>query len=150
MKKIKSSEIKNIHDSLGKLITNHFTDFRVAVKLAKVAKELDTIFQTFTTQETSIMKKYMKVDRNGNFIVKDQRLVPIKDDAESIKKLNKELNDLYATEVELESLSTPLVIDNSNGLEGITPRDIMILEAIITFNFDEPCEQSQEENKPVA
>lgn len=150
MKKIKSSEIKNIHDSLGKLITNHFPDFRVAVKLAKVAKELDTIFQIFTNQETSIMKKYMKVDNNGNFIIKDQRLVPIKNDDESIKKLNKELNDLYATEVELESLSTPLTIDTPSGLEGITPRDIMILEAIIIFNFDEPCDQPQAENKPVA
>ena len=155
MKKIKLHEIKAIHEVLGKIINNHFPDFKTALRLAKVGKEVDTINQSFTEQETAIMRKYMRVDRNGNFVVKDQHLVPIKNDEETIKKLNKELNDLHGSEVELETLSTPLVFKSMEGLEGITPRDIMIIESIFDFDIEEPCHDgecgpSQEDSKPVA
>lgn len=155
MKKVKLHDIPSIHEALGKLINNHFPDFKTALRIAKVGKEIDTIKQSFTEQETAIMKKYMKMDRNGQFVVEEGHLVPIKNDEESIKKLNKELNDLHGTEVELETLSTPLVFTSMEGLEGVTPRDIMVLESIFEFNLEEPChdgecEPPQENSKPVA
>ena len=135
--KIILHDVIAIESIFSKLTTKHFPDFKKALKIAKVAKELATIKQSFSDQERMILASYMKADENGNFVVEDGHLVPKDTKPETITKLNKELNDLHGSEVELETLSEPLVFDDERGLEDITPQDILALEGLVEFKFEE-------------
>lgn len=140
--KIILHNVPNIELVFSKLVNKHFTDFKKALKIAKITKELATIKQSFLDQQKMIFQKYMKVGEDGNFIVEEDHLVPKSTKPEDVKKLNDELNALHGTEIELESLTSPLVLDDEQGLEDITASDILTLDGIVEFNFEDDSPQS--------
>lgn len=153
MKKIKLHDIPAIHNIFaGKLANKHFSDFKLALKIAKVTNELGVVLKSFQDQERKVFDKYMKKGPDGNFIIEGNHLVPKKTDDKFILEMNKEINDLHNTEIELDTLPSPLVITDANDLSDITPNDLIALDGLLDFDYvlhEGECEP-EEEIKPNA
>lgn len=143
--KIILHDVRTIDDTFSKLTTKRFPNFKAVLQISKAASEIKTIRKSFDDQERAILLKYMKTSEDGNFVFNGNNLVPKSTDPKDIAKLNKELNDLHSTSVELENLKEPLMLDYNDGLLDLTPNDLIALQGLVEIVFDEP---TPEKTKP--
>ena len=148
MVKIKLHDTTAILSVLDKLATKRF-NIKKVITLAKVKKEVSELRGTLITQETAIFEKYMKKKEDGNFLVENNNLVLKDTSPKSIQAFNKEMNDLHGSMVELESIHSPIVFDESDVevLSDITSNDILALEGIIEINVDDQTSEEKEDTQ---
>ena len=125
MIKIKLGEIVFLNEIIGRLMEIKFPG-QLTFKIARLAREIVKENQIFEEARFKIAEKYGKRKEDGNLQINENGEVTIEPD--KYEECNKELTDLFITEIELNVDKIP--IDAFEKIE-LTPRESLIIEGII-------------------
>lgn len=122
---IKMSDLLNSTETLQKLSQKELKA-RLALTIARLLKEAEREIQNFNEVRMNLINKYGEKDEKGELITDDKgncKILP-----EGIETFSKELNDLVATDVEINANKL-----NLNDLDSLdfTPSDMAALEPFI-------------------
>ena len=125
MIKVKISELINSTETLQKLSQKDFKA-KLAWSVARLLKAAEAEIQSFNETRMNLIKKYGEKDENGELITDDKGNCKINND--SINEFSNELNDLIATEVEINANKIDI-----NLLENVdfTPAEMAVLEPFV-------------------
>ena len=127
MIKIKLQDLLNSTEALQRLAQTSLKA-RPAFYVAKLLKAADKEIQEFNETRMNLIKKYGEKDENGELITDENQNCKIPD--QDISNFTQELNDLAATEVEINA--NKLRIDDLETVD-FTPNDMSVLELFIDF-----------------
>lgn len=125
MIKVTIEQVLKINPILSKLATKSYAG-RIAFALARLAREVAKEVEVFDNTRMELVKKYADKDESGEVIVNENGNVHITD--ENLACCNKELNEVLATEIELNANKMP--IDWFEDVE-LTIEEALALEAFI-------------------
>ena len=102
-------------------------ELSLAFQLASLAREIHEAFDMLNTERTKIVTKYAKKDDNGQIVVDKENNNMIEIPDEDVKKVDAELDELFARKIELQS--------NKIQLEAIKDLDLTVgqIEALVPF-----------------
>ena len=120
---LKAREIKNLNDTIQILLPLQLK-MPFAYEVACIAREVRENDMMISTMRQEIIERYAKRDENGHVIVNSENGT-VDVDEEKIPELNKELDNLFNKEIELES--------NKIKLNDIKDLDLTVgqIEALI-------------------
>ena len=120
---LKAREIKNLNDTI-KILLPLQLKMPFAYEVACIAREVRENDMMISTMRQEIIERYAKRDENGRVIVNSENGT-VDVDEEKIPELNKELDNLFNKEIELES--------NKIKLNDIKDLDLTVgqIEALI-------------------
>ena len=120
---LKAREIKNLNDTIQILLPLQLK-MPFAYEVACIAREVRENDMMISTMRQEIIERYAKRDENGHVIVNSENGT-VDVDEEKIPELNKELDNLFNREIELES--------NKIKLNDIKDLDLTVgqIEALI-------------------
>ena len=120
---LKAREIKNLNDTI-KILLPLQLKMPFAYEVACIAREVRENDMMISTMRQEIIERYAKRDENGRVIVNSENGT-VDVDEEKIPELNKELDNLFNREIELES--------NKIKLNDIKDLDLTVgqIEALI-------------------
>lgn len=121
------NDIFNAVPTLREISTKEFPGF-VTFKIARIIRELDKEIQLFETEREKIAYKFGEKEENGELIALENGNIKIPED--KIEECNKELQELFNTEVEINASKLPVNIFETIEM---TPVQAMNLEAIVDF-----------------
>ena len=127
MIKVKISDILNGTETLQKLAQKDFKA-KLAWSIARLLKAAEQEIQNFNDTRLSLIKKYGEKDENGELVTDEKDNCKIVES--NVKSFNDELNELIATEVELNA--NPIDIALLEDLQ-FTPADMAALEPFVKF-----------------
>ena len=127
MIKVKIADILNGTETLQKLAQKDFKA-KLAWSISRLLKAAEQEIQNFNDTRLSLIKKYGEKDENGELITDEKDNCKIVES--NVKSFNDELNELIATEVELNA--NPIDIALLEDLQ-FTPADMAALEPFIKF-----------------
>lgn len=78
-------------------------ELSLAFQLASLAKEVHEAFNMLNIERTKIITKYAKKDENGKIIANKDNSNMIEIPDEDVKKVDAELDELFAKKIELKS-----------------------------------------------
>jgi hypothetical protein len=78
-------------------------ELSLAFQLASLAKEVHEAFNMLNIERTKIITKYAKKDENGQIIANKDNSNMIEIPDEDVKKVDAELDELFAKKIELKS-----------------------------------------------
>lgn len=96
-------------------------------KIARLIRELDNELQLFDKNRMEVIKKYAETDEDGRMKEKDGNVQILEGE---IDNCNKELQELFEAEVEINAEKIPIEVFESIEL---SPAQALELEAIIDF-----------------
>lgn len=120
---LKAREIKKLNDTIQILLPLQLK-MPFAYEVACIAREVRENDMMISTMRQEIIERYAKRDENGHVIVNSENGT-VDVDEEKIPELNKELDNLFNKEIELES--------NKIKLNDIKDLDLTVgqIEALI-------------------
>ena len=120
---LKAREIKKLNDTIQVLLPLQLK-MPFAYEVACIAREVRENDMMISTMRQEIIERYAKRDENGHVIVNSENGT-VDVDEEKIPELNKELDNLFNKEIELES--------NKIKLNDIKDLDLTVgqIEALI-------------------
>ena len=120
---LKAREIKKLNDTIQILLPLQLK-MPLAYEVACIAREVRENDMMISTMRQEIIERYAKRDENGHVIVNSENGT-VDVDEEKIPELNKELDNLFNKEIELES--------NKIKLNDIKDLDLTVgqIEALI-------------------
>ena len=127
MIKVKISELLNSTEALQKLARMQLKA-KLAWNVSRLLKAADVEIQDFNEARLNLIRKYGEKDENGELITDENgncKILP-----ESIEEFTAELNELAASEVEINA--NKVRIDDLENLD-FTPADMATLETFIDF-----------------
>ena len=99
---------------------------RTAFQVSKILKKLEEELNLFNSTRVELIKKYSKVDENGEIIQDENGNVKLQED--KLNDFNNEIAELLNTPIEINSGKIKLVdIEDIN----FTPAEMMALEELI-------------------
>lgn len=127
MIKVQISELINSTETLQKLAQKDFKA-KLAWQIARLLKAAEAEIQSFNETRMNLIRKYGEKDESGELVTDEKGNCRIEND--SLNDFTNELNELIATEVEINA--NKIKIDQLNDLD-FTPSDMAILEPFIDF-----------------
>ena len=122
---VKISDVVNSMETLQKLAQQNFKA-KLALSIARLLKQVEAEIQTFNTTRMDLIKKYGTKDENGELITDEEGNCKI--DPDSIETFSKELNELLATEIEINANKIDVnLLDECD----FTPSEIAALEPFL-------------------
>lgn len=141
------------NDILQNLTNRNWSNFKVAYRISKLAKEVNEQKEFCAKEEGKILKKYFETDAAGELMLNESKTQFIpkgKTDEEkqkNILELNKEMAKLHEMEVELNSITKPITLSESDLATITNPKEISVLETFFNFDlYDEDVPQSPAAN----
>ncbi len=131
------------NDILQNLTNRNWSNFKVAYRISKLAKEVNEQKEFCAKEEGKILKKYFETDAAGELVLnetKTQFIPKGKTDEEkqkNILELNKEMAKLHEMEVELNSITKPITLSESDLATITNPKEISVLETFFNFDLDD-------------
>ena len=125
MIKVKIAELLNSTETLRKISQKDFKA-KVAWQIARILKAAEAEIQGFNDTRMTLIKKYGEKDENGELITDERGNCKIPPD--NLDEFNTELNDLLATEVEING--DRIEIEQLNNCD-FTPSEMALLEPFI-------------------
>lgn len=99
---------------------------RTAFQVSKILKKLEEELNLFNSTRVELIKKYSKVDENGEIIQDENGNVKLQED--KLNDFNNEIAELLNTPIEINSGKIKLIdIEDIN----FTPAEMMALEELI-------------------
>lgn len=130
-------DLINIAPVLNTLTGKHYKNFKVALEIAELKKEISSKVEFYMTQEKDIADTYAMKDDNGQLIIENGSQIKFENSEKAIN-FNKAVFELKNTEVEIKG---PIEIDVDNdfreGEDTLTPDEIVQLSDIISFKLPE-------------
>ena len=130
-------DLINIAPVLNTLTGKHYKNFKVALEIAELKKEISSKVEFYMTQEKDIADTYAMKDDKGQLIIENGSQIKFKN-AEKAINFNKAVFELKNTEVEIKG---PIEIDVANdfreGEDILTTDEIVQLSDIISFKLPE-------------
>ena len=127
----------NIAPVLNTLTGKHYKNFKVALEIAELKKEISSKVEFYMTQEKDIADTYAMKDDKGQLIIENGSQIKFENSEKAIN-FNKAVFELKNTEVEIKG---PIEIDVANdfreGEDTLTPDEIVQLSDIISFKLPE-------------
>ena len=96
---------------------------RVAFKVARLLKKLETELATFNDTRIKLIETYAKKDDEGNFVTNEKNEYQF--DADNANKFVEEINKLLLEEIDIDA--NPILVDEIEEL-NFTPAEIVALE----------------------
>lgn len=131
------------NDILQNLTNRNWSNFKVAYRISKLAKEVNEQKEFCAKEEGKILKKYFETDAAGELMLNESKTQFIpkgKTDEEkqkNILELNKEMAKLHEMEVELNSITKPITLSESDLATITNPKEISVLETFFNFDLDD-------------
>lgn len=131
------------NDTLQNLTNRNFSNFKVAYRISRIAKEVADQKEFCAKEEAKILKKYFKTDDNGELILNETKtqFIPKGETDEekenNMKALNKEMDKLHSMEVELTSITKNISLSESDLVTITNPKEISVLSLFFDINLDE-------------
>lgn len=97
--KIKLYDLFMAQDQLVMLRDKHYTNFGVALEIAKKIKKFEFEVSFYSQEEKRIAEQYGKKDDNGNLIIQNGSQISFENE-ENAKKFAEEITKLRNTEVD--------------------------------------------------
>ena len=130
-------DLINIAPVLNTLTGKHYKNFKVALEIAELKKEISSKVEFYMTQEKDIADTYAMKDDKGQLIIENGSQIKFENSEKAIN-FNKAVFELKNTEVEIKG---PIEIDVANdfreGEDTLTPDEIVQLSGIISFKLPE-------------
>ena len=130
-------DLINIAPVLNTLTGKHYKNFKVALEIAELKKEISSKVEFYMTQEKDIADTYAMKDDKGQLIIENGSQIKF-ENAEKAINFNKAVFELKNTEVEIKG---PIEIDVTNdfreGEDTLTPDEIVQLSDIFSFKLPE-------------
>lgn len=130
-------DLINIAPVLNTLTGKHYKNFKVALEIAELKKEISSKVEFYMTQEKDIADTYAMKDDKGQLIIENGSQIKFENSEKAIN-FNKAVFELKNTEVEIKG---PIEIDVTNdfreGEDTLTPDEIIQLSDIISFKLPE-------------
>ena len=130
-------DLINIAPVLNTLTGKHYKNFKVALEIAELKKEISSKVEFYMTQEKDIADTYAMKDDNGQLIIENGSQIKFENSEKAIN-FNKAVFELKNTEVDIKG---PIEIDVANdfreGEDTLTPDEIVQLSDIISFKLPE-------------
>lgn len=130
-------DLINIAPVLNTLTGKHYKNFKVALEIAELKKEISSKVEFYMTQEKDIADTYAMKDDKGQLIIENGSQIKFENSEKAIN-FNKAVFELKNTEVEIKG---PIEIDVANdfreGEDTLTPDEIVQLSDIISFKLPE-------------
>ena len=130
-------DLINIAPVLNILTGKHYKNFKVALEIAELKKEISSKVEFYMTQEKDIADTYAMKDDKGQLIIENGSQIKFENSEKAIN-FNKAVFELKNTEVEIKG---PIEIDVANdfreGEDTLTPDEIVQLSDIISFKLPE-------------
>ena len=125
MIQVKLSDLVNSSETLQKLGQKDFKA-KLAWSIARLLKAAETEIQGFTEARMNLIRKYGVKTETGDLFVDEKGNYRV--EPEHVNDFNKEVNELAATEVEINANKIPFeLLEN----EDFTPVDMALLEPFI-------------------
>ena len=130
-------DLINIAPVLNILTGKHYKNFKIALEIAELKKEISSKVEFYMTQEKDIADTYAMKDDKGQLIIENGSQIKFENSEKAIN-FNKAVFELKNTEVEIKG---PIEIDVANdfreGEDTLTPDEIVQLSDIISFKLPE-------------
>ena len=130
-------DLINIAAVLTTLTGKHDKNFKVALEIAELKKEISSKVEFYMTQEKDIADTYAMKDDKGQLIIENGSQIKFENSEKAIN-FNKAVFELKNTEVEIKG---PIEINVANdfreGEDTLTPDEIVQLSDIISFKLPE-------------
>lgn len=130
-------DLINIAPVLNTLTGKHYKNFKVALEIAELKKEISSKVEFYMTQEKDIADTYAMKDDKGQLIIENGSQIKFENSEKAIN-FNKAVFELKNTEVEIKG---PIEIDVTNdfreGEDTLTPDEIIQLSDVISFKLPE-------------
>lgn len=114
-----------------------YSNFTVALKIAKLKKEIKEKVEFYSEQELSIANTFGEKDSDGKLIVSNARQIKFAT-LKDAQKFNELISKLRATDTDIDcpiklNIKKDIVSDNLS----LTPDDILMAEGLIEITLDE-------------
>ena len=124
-------DILNSKQSLIKINSIKFSDFKIALKLASFAKKIDGYLETFQSEQKKVIELYAKKDENNQPIIDKNGQIEFKTAEDKINFIN-DMNDILSTELEDLKPITIKVSQVQTATE-ISANDLLAVSALINW-----------------
>lgn len=130
-------ELVGVLPILSSLTSKHYKNFKVALEIAELKKEISSKVEFYMAQERDLANTYAMKDDNGQLIVENGSQIKF-ENAENAVNFNKAILELKNTEVEIKGpIEINIANDFREGEETLTPDEIVQLSDVISFKIPE-------------
>ncbi len=130
-------ELVVIMPVLNTLTGKHYKNFKVALEIAELKKEISSKVEFYMAQERDIANTFAMKDDNGQLIIENSSHIKF-ENAEKAVGFNNAVLELKNTEVEIKApIEIDITKDFRDGEEILTPDEIVQLSDIISFKLPE-------------
>lgn len=124
-------DILNSKQSLIKINSIKFSDFKIALRLASFAKKIDTFIDTFQEEQKKVVKLYAKKNESGEPVIEANGQISFENE-ENKTKFIEEMNKILSTELEgIEPLQ--IKVSDVQVAGEISANDLLAVSALINW-----------------
>lgn len=124
-------DILNSKQSLIKINSIKFSDFKIALRLASFAKKIDTFIDTFQEEQKKVVKLYAKKNESGEPVIEENGQISFENE-ENRTKFIEEMNKILSTELEgIEPLQ--IKVSDVQVAGEISANDLLAVSALINW-----------------
>ena len=124
-------DILNSKQSLIKINSIKFSDFKIALKLSKFAKKVDSCIETFNAEQQKIISLYVKKNENGQPVISENGQLVFNSDADKASYIDS-MNKILSTELDdIEPLTIKVSEIQVSG--DISANDLLATSALINW-----------------
>ena len=124
-------DILNSKQSLIKINSIKFSDFKIALRLASFAKKIDTFIDTFQEEQKKVVKLYAKKNESGEPVIEANGQIAFETE-ENKTKFIEEINKILSTELEgIEPLQ--IKVSDVQAAGEISANDLLAVSALINW-----------------
>lgn len=124
-------DILNSKQSLIKINSIKFSDFKIALRLASFAKKIDTFIDTFKEEQKKVVKIYAKKNESGEPVIEANGQISFENE-ENRTKFIEEMNKILSTELEgIEPLQ--IKVSDVQVAGEISANDLLAVSALINW-----------------
>jgi len=124
-------DILNSKQSLIKINSIKFSDFKIALRLASFAKKIDTFIDTFQEEQKKVVKLYAKKNESGEPVIEANGQIAFETE-ENKTKFIEEMNKILSTELEgIEPLQ--IKVSDVQAAGEISANDLLAVSALINW-----------------
>lgn len=124
-------DILNSKQSLIKINSIKFSDFKIALRLASFAKKIDTFIDTFQEEQKKVVKLYAKKNESGEPVIEANGQISFENE-ENRTKFIEEMNKILTTELEgIEPLQ--IKVSDVQVAGEISANDLLAVSALINW-----------------
>lgn len=124
-------DILNSKQSLIKINSIKFSDFKIALRLASFAKKIDTFIDTFQEEQKKVVKLYAKKNESGEPVIEANGQIAFENE-ENKTKFVEEMNKILTTELEgIDPLQ--IKVSDVQVAGEISANDLLAVSALINW-----------------